>query len=61
MDLQKITNIQIEGIDYNDSPDFVDAFISSAEYDGKEMTEKQLDEVNENSDFVHESVNNFLH
>ena len=61
MDLQKISNIEIEGIDYSDYPRFCDAFIVSAEYDGKEMTEKQLDEINENSDFIHESLQKQLY
>lgn len=60
MDTTKINNIEFEGIDYKDAPDFCDAFISSADYDGKEMTEEQLEVINENSDFVHEELYNYL-
>ncbi len=61
MDLKKIKNITIEDIYYTDYPEFCDAFIASADYNGVPMTEKQLDEINENSDFVHEAVNNFIY
>ena len=56
MDYNKIDNIKIDGIDTKDYPDFSDAFIYSADYDGKPMTEAQLDEINEDFDFVHEQV-----
>tara|TARA_R110000823_G_C15672267_1_gene473285 strand:+ start:398 stop:583 length:186 start_codon:yes stop_codon:yes gene_type:complete len=60
MDLTKIDNIEIEGIDSSDYPDFCDAFIASANYNGIEMTEEQLDEINDNRDFVYEELQNQL-
>jgi len=60
MDYRKITNVTVEGIDFKDYPDFTDAFISSAEYNGVELTEEELDKVNENSDFVYDCVINDL-
>lgn len=59
-DLNKIDNIQIEGIDYGDAPDFCDAFIASADYDGVPMTDEELDTVSEDSGFVYESVIAFI-
>jgi len=56
LDLNKVSNVVVEGIDYDDYPDFSDAYISEADYDGIPMTEEQLEELNENSEFVHESV-----
>lgn len=56
MDLTKIDNIQIEGVSSKDYPDFADAYIVSADYNGKEMTERQLDEINENQHFVNIQV-----
>lgn len=56
LDYSKIDNIEIDGIDTNDYPDFCDAFISYAEYKGKPMTDKQLDRLNQDSDFVYEQV-----
>lgn len=43
-DLSKISNVVIADIDPKDYPDFCDAYIESADYDGKEMTEEELDE-----------------
>jgi len=60
MDYSKIDNVEIEGIDTNDYPDFCDAYIASADYDGVPMTDEQLDEVNDNSDFVYDCVQNHL-
>ena len=56
MDYKLIDNIEVDGIYTRDYPDFCDAFISSADYDGKPMTDEQLDQLNENSDFVYECV-----
>lgn len=58
----KIVNIEIDGIDYNDSPDFVDAFIASANYeDGTELTEEDLEVLNEDRSFVYECVINRIY
>jgi len=47
---------------YDDYPDFCDSFICSAEWDnGEPLTDFELDEVNENRDFVHESLINQLY
>ncbi len=60
MDYTKITNIEFDGIDHQDYPDYCDAFISSADYDGEEMTEEQLEEVNDNREFVYDKLMNYL-
>ena len=49
-----ITDIQVSGIDTNDYPEFTDAYIESAKLNGKEMTEEQLEAINENKEFVYE-------
>ena len=57
LDLRKVGNMEFEGIDFADYPDFVDAFLVAADYDGKEMTEEQIDYINdEHYDFVNERV-----
>ena len=60
MDYKKIDNIEVDEIDTKDYPDFCDAYISSADYDGVPMTDKQLDELNEDGDFQHECIMNDL-
>ena len=60
MNYKLIDNIEVDGIDTKDYHDFCDSFIASADYDGKPMTNEQLDELNEDSDFVYECVQNHL-
>jgi hypothetical protein len=60
MEYSKISDLEFEGINHGDYPKYVDAFVSGASYDGKEMTEKQLDELNNNSDLVHELLTDYL-
>jgi hypothetical protein len=56
LDYSKIDNIEFDGIDYDDYPDFCDAYISNADYDGVEMTEEQLELINDDRDFVYEAL-----
>lgn len=60
MEYNKIDNIEISGVDMKDYPDFCDAHISSADYDGSEMTELQLDEISEDRQFVYDQIINQL-
>ena len=60
VDYKKIDNIEIDGIDTKDYPDFCDAYISSADYDGKPMTDEQLDELNEDGDYVYGHIMDYL-
>ena len=55
-DYDLIDNIEIDGIDTNDYPDFCDAYIVSADYNGKAMTSTELDDLNEDSGYVYERV-----
>ena len=60
MNYKKIDNIEIDGIDTKDYPDFCDAYISSADYDGVPMTDEQLDELNEDGDYIYEHIMDYL-
>ena len=60
MEYKKIDNIKIDGIDTKDYPDFSNAFIISADYDGKPMTEKQLEKINNDGDFQYQCIMNHL-
>ena len=48
VDIKKLTDIEVDGINKNDWPDFVDAYVSAAMIDGVELTHEQLDWVNGN-------------
>jgi hypothetical protein len=39
-----------------DYPDFSDAYISYAEYDGEPMTDEQLEELNQDGSFVYDAI-----
>jgi hypothetical protein len=56
LDYSLITDIEIDGINYSDAHDFCDAFICYANYGDREMTQSEIDELNENRDFVYEQV-----
>jgi len=57
LNLSQIENMEFEGVDFSDYPDFVDAFLVSADIDGRELTEEELDYLNdEHYEFVNESV-----
>ena len=56
MDIKSIKNVVIDGICLNDYPDFVDAYISSADdSNGNPLTDEQLEALTDNnSEFVQE-------
>ncbi len=56
LDYSLIADVEVEDIDMRDAPDFVDAFISSASYNGREMTDAELDVLNEDQDYVYQAV-----
>ena len=56
MDYTKIHNVQVKGINITDYPDFCDAFIVSADYDGKKMTDEQLEELSFDTDFLYDKI-----
>jgi hypothetical protein len=61
MDYSKISNVKVEGINYNDYPDFVDAFIASADYNGEPMDDEQLDMINMDADYVYDCIMNYIY
>jgi len=57
LNLSQIENMEFEGVDFSDYPDFVDAFLVSADINGRELTEEEVDYLNdEHYEFVNESV-----
>ena len=56
LDYNLITDVQVDGIDTKDCPDFCDAFISDATYKDRPMTEEELEVLNEDSSYVYECV-----
>ena len=61
-DINLVENVEIEGVDMADYPDFCDAFISGADYDGVEMTEAQVIQMEEDyPDWRYEQIENSLY
>lgn len=60
MEFDKINNVVMGGVDTNDYPDFVDAYIESADYKGREATDEELDIMNDNYDFVYDCLTDYL-
>lgn len=56
LDYTKIDDIEVDGINHRDAPKYCDAFIASATYDGRDMTEAELDTLNEDQGYVYECV-----
>lgn len=56
LDYSKIDDIDLDGIDHNDYPDFCDAFICAATYNGREMTDEELDVLNDDRDYGYDKV-----
>lgn len=58
----KITDVQVEGIDPRDYPDFCDAYIQDASVwcdkinDWRDASFQELDDINEDRDFVYEQA-----
>ena len=57
------TNIVVtewSDIDHSDAPDYCDAYIVSAERDGVELTDEEIEELN-NSDLKYELLMEYLY
>jgi hypothetical protein len=52
-DLKDLTSVEIEGIDTKDHPDYCDAFVANAVWFDRELTDDELEVVNNDSDFVY--------
>jgi hypothetical protein len=61
IDLSQVEGVEIDGINPRDYPDFCDAFILEATYKGREMTDEELEALNEDSDFVYDKVMEHLY
>jgi hypothetical protein len=61
LDYKLINNIQFDGIAHKDAPDYCDAYIVSAEYDGEEMTDEQIELLNDDRKYVYEKLMDYLY
>ena len=61
VDYKLFTDVEFGDVHHWDYPDYCDAFIDNAEYDGKELSEEELDELNEDRDLVYQLLNDYLY
>ena len=64
MELNKnnIRVTSIENIDYKDYPDFCDAYIAAAtDGNDRNLSDDELDMLNEDSGYVNEQVHEYIH
>lgn len=54
IDHSKLSDLEIDGINHVDYPDYCDAFISGGLHDGIELTDDQLEYLNEDMDLIQE-------
>lgn len=63
-DLKKVSIDDWDGINHKDAPDYVDAYIVSATYKGRDMTDAEIDDLNSNekyADWKYEELMDHLH
>ena len=53
---QNVYDIEFDGIDYKDYPDFCDAYISKAMIDDRECDWNEIDMLNNDREFVYEKL-----
>jgi hypothetical protein len=60
---RKVIDIEVDGVNPSDYPDFSDAYFSYACYeDGTPLTEQELDKLaDQNGDILHEKAYDSLH
>ena len=61
MELSKIKNVVFGGIDMSDYPKFCDAYIESAELNGRPATDAELDAMTENSELFYDLLTDYIH
>lgn len=62
IDFKNVTVVSMDW-EYDQYPEFEDSFIIEAEFKdtGVALNDEQVDELNNDSDFVYEELQNFLH
>lgn len=60
MDQSKVHGLKFEGIDHTDYPDYCDAYISSSMIGDKELTEEEIEELNNDGTYKLEKLMEYL-
>mgnify|MGYP000403658454 CR=1 FL=1 len=49
-DINQLDDIELDGVDMKDYPDFCDAYVESASLNGVELTDEELEELNDSDE-----------
>ncbi len=60
IDTSKVYELEFEGIDHSDYPDYCDAYISAGKIDDRDLTDEEIEELNSDSMFVRTELENWL-
>ena len=60
MQTDKIYGLEFEGIDHRDYPDYCDAYISAGKIDDRDLTDEEIDTLNNDGDFKLTKLMDFL-
>lgn len=60
MILENITDIVFEDIDHNDYPDYCDAHIVSAKCNGIDLDDNEIDQLNEDRDWLYDKLMDYI-
>jgi len=59
--LEEIDDIIFSGVDNSDYPDYSDAFVESATYKGRDMTEEEMEELMDDyRDYVYDKLMTYI-
>jgi len=62
IDAYKVTDLVWSDVDHSDYPDYCDAFIESATYKDREMTEDEIEELmDDNPEWCYEKLMESIH
>lgn len=61
LDYSLINSIEVEGVGSSYGHDYSDAYITRAWYGDREMTDEELDALNENGAYVYDLVWDYMH
>ncbi len=56
-----LTDIKFDGIDHSDYPDYCDAYICDAKFNNENLTDEQMELINDDKEFVYKKLMDFLY
>ena len=61
INVNNITDVEFAGVDMSDYPKFCDAYIESAEINGRPATEAEIEDMMEDGDIFYDLLTRWLH